>query len=95
MAETSILDTLDSARLERISKMDKKDMGMLENVTVRIVEYEAELNECLIKIEDKELKSEIKQLIEERIDIENEISSYIKEKFYKYGFSDAKSLLLK
>lgn len=95
MAEVSILDTLYSARLEKISKMDKKDMGMLEDVTVRIAEYEAELDECLIKIEDKELKSEIKQLIEERMDIENDISSYIKEKFYKYGFLDAESLLLK
>lgn len=95
MAETSILDTLYSARLEKISKMDKKDMGILENVTIRIAEYEAELDECLIKIEDRELKSEIKQLIEERMDIENDISSYIKEKFYKYGFFDAKSLLLK
>ena len=83
MAEINILDTLYNARLEKISTLDKKDIGMLENVTVRIAEYEAELDECFIKIEDKNLKSEIRILIEERINIENDISSYIKEKFYK------------
>ena len=83
MAEINILDTLYNARLEKISTLDKKDIGMLENATVRIAEYEAELDECFIKIEDKNLKSEIRILIEERINIENDISSYIKEKFYK------------
>lgn len=95
MVETNILDTLYNARLEKISKVDKEDIRMLENTTVRIAEFEAELDECLLKFEDTDLKIEIKQLIEERIEIENDIFLYIKEKFYKLGFLDARNLLMK
>lgn len=83
MGETNILDILYNARLEKISKMNKEDIGMLGNISVRIAEYEEELEECFFRFENQDIKNEVKRLIEERIEIENDISSYIKEKFYK------------
>lgn len=46
-------------------------------------------------IHNNDIKNRIRELMEERIEIENEMSSYIKEKFYKAGFSDAQNLLTK
>ena len=68
---------------------------MLGDISLRIAEYENQLEDCLFKLENEDIKNEVIGLIEERIEIENEMSSYIKEKFYKAGFSDAKDLLLK
>ena len=40
MEETDILDTLYYARLEKISKINKEDIGMLGDISLRITEYE-------------------------------------------------------
>lgn len=93
--KNEIVDVLYQARLEKISTLDKTDLGMLQSNIVQKSENEAELEECLIKVEDKNLRNMIKDLIDEKFEIEEEIFSYIKEKFYKFGFADAKNLLMK
>lgn len=93
MEETNILDTLYYARLEKISKMNKEDIGMLGDISLRITEYENNLEECFSKLENEDLKNEIRDLVSERIEIENEISSHIKEKFYKTRISRCKTIV--
>lgn len=95
MDKTNILDTLYRARLEKISKMNKQEVTMLGDTSLRIAEYENQLEECFLKFENEDLKNKIRELFEERIEIENEMSSYTKEKFYKAGFSEAIRLILK
>lgn len=95
MEETNILDTLYRARLEKISKMNKQEVTMLGDISLRIAEYENQLEECFSNFENEDIKNKIRELIEERIEIENEMSSYTKEKFYKAGFYDAQNLLTK
>ena len=95
MEETNILDTLYKARLEKISKMDKDEITMLGDITLRISEYENELEEFLSKFENEDIKIQLRELIAERLEIEYELNSYMKEKFYKFGFADAKNLLMK
>ena len=93
MEETNVLDTLYYARLEKISKMNKEDIGMLGDVSLRIAEYENQLEECFSKFEDEDIKNKIRELMEERIEIENEISSHIKERFYKTRISRCKTIV--
>lgn len=93
MKETNILDTLYNARLEKILKNNKEYIGMLGDVTLRIAEYENQLEECFSKLENDEIKNEIRDLVSERIEIENEISSYIKERFYKARISRCKTIV--
>ena len=95
MDKTDILDKLYRARLEKISKMNKQEVTMLGDTSLRIAEYENQLEECFLKFENEDLKNKIRELFEERIEIENEMSSYTKEKFYKAGFSEAIRLILK
>ena len=83
MKGEKIVDILYKARQENLEKLDKVDIVMLQNDTVTITGLEAELEECLKKIENNSLKDEIKEIVCERIEIEKNISSYIKEKFYK------------
>lgn len=93
--KNEIVDVLYQARLEKMSTLDKADFGMLQSNIVQKSENEAELEECLIKVEDKNLRNMIKDLIDEKFEIEEEIFSYIKENFYKFDFADAKNLLMK
>lgn len=93
MEETNVLDTLYYARLEKISKMNKEDIGMLGDVSLRIAEYENQLEEFFSKFEDEDIKNKIRELMEQRIEIENEISSHIKERFYKTRISRCKTIV--
>ena len=90
-----IIDVLYQARLEEMSKLDKTDFIVMENNTNQKSQNESELEDCLSKIENEDIRNTLRELISEKMEIEEEIFSYIKEKFYKYGFSDAKDLLLK
>ena len=93
MEETNVLDILYYARLEKISKMNKEDIVMLGDISLRISEYENNLEECFSKLENEDIKKEIRDLVAERIEIENEISSHIKEKFYKTRISRCKTTI--
>lgn len=81
------------ARLEKISKMNKQEVTMLGDISLRIAEYENQLEECFSKFENDNIKNKVRELVDERIEIEGEMSSYLKKKFYKAGFSDAQNLL--
>lgn len=93
MEETNILDILYKARLEKNSKINKEEITILGDISLRIAEYEIQLEKCFSKFENDDIKNEVRELIEERIEIESEMSSYSKKKFYKFGFEDAKKLL--
>lgn len=56
MEETNILDTLYKARLEKISKMNKQEVTMLGDISLRIAEYENQLEKCFSNFENEDIK---------------------------------------
>lgn len=93
--KNNILETLYKARVDAISKLNTSDMTILQNEISNIAATDVEFEECIKKITDSEIRIQLKEILDNKIETEKEISMYIREKFYKVGFADAVELLLK
>ena len=84
------LDKLYDDRLDNLS-----NLGLSEKMNLRdIMDIDNQLDNCILEIENINLRNQIKSFISTLKDILQQEDSYHQEKFYKYGFSDGVSLFL-